>query len=218
MALTLRGMAESAWNVLKYANPITGPYFIVRDLAQNKTVQDSVKVATETTKAAAKSVSDAANVVLDYPIDQGAKQAYDATKRGVDRAVDATEEALETGARTVREGVSRGVEAVDEAQKEARRDVAEWIAPNGTAPAAPAPGTPEAPRVTAPASPVVPKPAPVSVPTTPAETRAFQEKFNNWLASDAGKIARDSGISPLQVDSVLGPLTKYALAFYNSRP
>jgi hypothetical protein len=203
-------MAQSAWNVLKYANPITAPYFIYKDLAANKTVQDTVKVAADTTVRAAKSAKEAADVVLDYPIDQGAKQAYDATKRGVKVAYDETAEAIDTGVKTVKKKVDRTVDAIDDAQEGARRDLAEWIAPEEGKPAPAVDGPKPAPDT------VKPTPtAPVAMPKTPAETRAFQEKFNTWLASPDGQAARESGVAPLKVDGLMGPLTRYAVAMYN---
>ncbi|MEB3330076.1 MAG: hypothetical protein VKQ33_12665 [Candidatus Sericytochromatia bacterium] len=210
MSLTLRGMAQSAWNVFKYVNPVTGPYFIIKDLAANKTLQDSVKVAADASKRAVESVKEATDVVLDYPIDEGAKKAYDATARGVKVAYDETAEALDTGVKKVKEGVNRTVDAIDDAQEEARRDIADWIAPDEARPAPDVGGPPPAA-----ATPKAPSRTPVSMPTTPAQTRAFQEQFNAWLSSPGGASARESGVSALKVDGVLGPLTRYAVAMYN---
>lgn len=206
MALTLRGMLESTWNVFKYVNPITAPYFIGKAIFENKTVRDSVQVAADTTVAAAKNVKKATDVVLDYPIDEGARKAYDATARGVKTAVETTEQAIDTGVRAVQTGVNNTVEAIDEAQEDARRGVADWISPDDA---------PAAPAVPAPAAPSAPARAAVPVPTTPTEIRAFQVKFNSWLASEEGKAARESGVAPLKVDGIVGPMTKYAVALYN---
>ncbi|MEB3222326.1 MAG: hypothetical protein VKS61_09645 [Candidatus Sericytochromatia bacterium] len=212
MSLTLRGMAESAWNVVKYVNPVTGPYFIAKALIESKQVRDTVKVAADTTARAAKSAKEAADVVLDYPIDEGAKKAYDATARTVDSGVrtvkqgaqkvyDETAEAVESGVKTVKDGYNRTIDALDDAQEDARREVADWIAPD-------APPATAAPTPTRPA---------IALPKNPAETKSFQEKFNQWLATPDGQAARDAGIAPLKEDGQLGPLTRYALAIYNQQ-
>jgi hypothetical protein len=228
MSLTLRGIAQSAWNAVTY------PFVVLKDAAvgTGKIVQDSVKVAAESTQRAAKSVKEATDVVLDYPIDQGAKKAYDATARGVKVAYDETAEAIDTGVKKVKTGVTtaynetaevidtgvkkvkvgvdRTVDAIDDAQEGARRDLADWIAPEEGKPAPAVDGPKPVPDTVKP----TPK-APVAMPKTPAETRAFQEKFNTWLASPEGQAARESGVAPLKVDGVIGPLTRYAVAMYN---
>ncbi len=233
MSFTLRGMLESTWNVVKYVNPITAPFFIGKAVAESKMVKDAVDVTVDTSKKAAKAVADTTTAVLDYPIDEGAKKAWDATAdvaaAGYNATVDAANDyvvkptvaAYEATADAANEYIVQptiaSVDAVDQAQQDARRGVADWISPD--APKA-APNLEqvqlqqikdEEARVKA----ATPK-AKIAAPKTPAETKAFQEKFNAWLASDEGKGAREVGITALKPDSIFGTKTKYALALINA--
>lgn len=223
MSITLRGMLSSAWNTFLHINPVTGPYMLGKKMAESEVVRDTVKVTAENARKAAQAVSETTSAVLDYPLDEGAKKVVAATsdaietgaravKDSVETGAKAVKDSVQTGARYVADGVEAGVQAVDEVQKEARRDVADWISPGAReTEAAPAPGAKLEPAEAAPA------PETVAVPQTPAETKAFQEKFNEWLASEEGTRARESGLQPLKVDSILGPMTTYALVLYNAR-
>lgn len=221
MSVTLRGILSSAWNTFLHINPVTGGYFLGKRIAESEMVRDTVKVTSDNAKKAAQAVKETTNAVLDYPIDQGVKKVVIKTSEAIETGAKAVKDTVESGAQAVvdgveagvqavSDGVEAGIQAVDEAQEEVRRDVAEWIAPED-APTTPNP-EPVAPPPAAPAAKEL-----VAAPKTPAETKAFQEKFNAWLASADGEQARTSGVAPLSVDSVYGPLTKYALALYNSR-
>ena len=209
MSVTLRGIFSAVGQAFLYVNPLTAGYMWGKKVGESEVVQDSVKVAAENAKKAAKAVAETTNAVLDYPIDQGVKKVVVTTADAIETGARTVKDGVQTGARAVKEGVKTGVEAVDEAQKEARRDVAGWISPESQS----------APKGDTQAA--QPAPAPVkqtvAVPKTPAETKAFQEKFNAWLASEEGAQARASGVQALRVDGVVGPLTKYALALYNTR-
>lgn len=212
MSVTLRGIFSAVGKALLYVNPLTAPYMWGKKLAQSEIVRDTVQITAENAKKAAKTVAETTNAVLDYPIDQGVKKVVITTSEAIESGAKAVKTGVETGVKVVVEGVESGVEAVDEAQKEVRRDVADWIAPESAQPAPTQPAAPVAPTPAAPAAKEM-----VTAPKTPAETKAFQEKFNAWLASEEGDRARASGVVALKVDSVYGPLTKYALALYNSR-
>jgi hypothetical protein len=89
---TLRGMISSGWNTFLRINPITGPAFLAKDLAESKQFQDAVKVTAETTKKAVKAANDTANAVLDYPIEKGAAQVAKAAADGYGAAAKAVDD------------------------------------------------------------------------------------------------------------------------------